>query len=67
MTEIDPITAVRATMPSGVRASCRAAAAGIINIAAIKSIPTTFIETATVIPNDNVRISCSRFGLVPAA
>ena len=34
MTEIDPITAVRATMPSGVRASCRAAAAGIINIAA---------------------------------
>jgi len=34
MTEIDPVTAVRATMPSGARASCRAAAAGIINIAA---------------------------------
>jgi hypothetical protein len=65
--EQTPIPPVMRTIASGVFAKLRAAAAGIINIAAINKIPTTLIEMAIVIANDKVKISCSRFGFSPFA
>ena len=63
---IPMIQAVMA-MTSGVRAKGRAAAAGMISIAAISSAPTTLIATATVTASASVNISCSRRGLTPLA
>ena len=51
------------TINSGSRARFLAAAAGIINMAVIRSTPTTLMDTATVMPNAIVKNSCSRFGL----
>ena len=65
--EHTPIIAVIITIASGVFAKLRAAAAGIISIAAINKIPTTLIEMAIVIAKDKVRISCSRLGFRPFA
>ena len=45
----------------------RAAAAGMISIAAISNTPTTLIATATVTAKDRVRINCSRLGSKPLA
>ena len=67
VTEIQLTKPAANTIISGSRARFRAAAAGIINIAVIRSTPTTLIDTATVIPSAMVKNSCSRFGLKPLA
>ena len=67
VTEMQLTSAAANTIISGSRAKFRAAAAGIINMAVIRSTPTTLIDTATVIPSPIVKNSCSRFGLKPLA
>jgi hypothetical protein len=52
---------------SGVRATARAAAAGMISIAVISSTPTTLIATATSSASASVSTSRSRRGSTPAA
>ena len=62
-----PIKPAAMAIPSGVRDKGRAAAAGMINIAAMSNTPTTLMATATVMAREIVNASCSRFGLIPFA
>ena len=59
-------TAVHITICSGVREIFRAAAAGIINRADINRMPTTFIDTATVMAKAIVKNIFSFLGFTPA-
>ena len=52
---------------SGLRANGRAAAAGTIKSAVIKSVPTTLIDKATTIDRASVNIRFKRCGFRPAA
>ena len=58
------MVAAISAIASGVRERLRAAAAGMINKAAIKRTPTTLIATATVMASASVRISCSCLGFI---
>ena len=63
MDDNTPIKEAIIPMDSGLDATDRAAAAGIINNEMINSTPTTLIPTATTIARDRVIIKFSFFGL----
>ena len=65
--ETAPTAMAARAIVSGVRVRGRAAAAGMISIAAINSAPTTLIATATVIARARVRTRFSRRGCPPDA
>ena len=62
-----PISAAIMAIASGVFASGRAAAAGMISNVDINNAPTTLIATATTIAKVIVKASCSRLALMPLA
>ena len=65
--EATPIEAAPSPIPSGVDASERAEAAGMISIAMINNTPTTFIPTATTVAKAKVSTMLSFFGFIPFA
>ena len=59
-TDTAPTIAAMTAIIFGVRLNGRATAAGMINMPAISSTPTTLIATATTMASDRVRTSCLR-------